>query len=476
MPLLDAMLPPAQAAIADEGLGEAAPDVPQTILETIHETRPEPDQSHAHLPTPPRPTTSAQIPPVFDQGHTSDPNIDSFSGAHASDPDLFTSTTVEDEPLGGSFQTTPPRSTPVPPVGPTSGGAEDLATLTALSSLVSELVQKVSILETDLKAHKLLFKDVVPKLVKRVKALEVKLNTKKRKVVLSDSNQEDSGDPNVDLDALNALASAAVTVDSTKSPGGPSKNPVACSYDPTSDVPTTEVPSTEFPTDVPSDGAPIGPSTISPGSTTVPTSSSVPAGSIIPDGTTPATPSSPIRDAIKGKGVAVEELTPPHDKTFTQLEEERLGWEAAQRLQAQELADFEKQSAAIRVVALIAERRRAFVAQRFQEKRNKPMTYALQKAYMRTFVKNQSTTIYTTGWTMKYVKSLSDEQLKSEFEKIRTAIADLQSLNIRRTLKRAGEDLEHDVSKKPKPTEVPKSSPPDVPHQQATNVPPVDPP
>ncbi|GJZ02768.1 hypothetical protein Tco_0520729 [Tanacetum coccineum] len=342
MPLLAAMLPPAQAAIADEGTGEAAPDVPQTIPETIQETRPEPDQSQEHLPTPPRPTTSDQIPPVFEQGHTSDPNIASFSGAHESDPDLFTSTNVEDETLGGSFHTTPPRSTQVPPVGPTSGGAEDLATLTALSSLVSELVQKVSTLESELKAHKLLFTDVVPKLVKKVKALEVKLKTKKRKVVLSDSDQEDGGEPDVDLDALNALANAAVTVDSTKSPGGPSKNPAACSYDPTSDVP-----STEFPTDVPSDGAPTGPSTVSPGSTTVPTSSSVPAAATIPasSGTTPETPSSPVRDARKGKGVAVEEPTPTHDKTFKQLEEERLGWEAAQRLQAQELADFEKQRA-----------------------------------------------------------------------------------------------------------------------------------
>ncbi|GJV85559.1 hypothetical protein Tco_1525457, partial [Tanacetum coccineum] len=203
---------PAQAAIADEGTGEATPDVPQTIPKTIQETRPEPDQSQEHLPTPPRPTTSDRIPPVFEQGHTSDPN-------------LFTSTNVEDETLGGSFHTTPPRSTQVPPVGPTSGGAEDLATLTALSYLVSELVQKVSTLESELKAHKLLFTDVVPKLVKKVKALEVKLKTKKRKVVLSDSDQEDGGEPDVDLDALNALDNAAVTVDSTKSPGGPSKNP-----------------------------------------------------------------------------------------------------------------------------------------------------------------------------------------------------------------------------------------------------------
>ncbi|GKG50133.1 hypothetical protein Tco_0521233, partial [Tanacetum coccineum] len=102
------------------------------------------------------------------------------------------------------------------------------------------------------------------------------------------------------MDALNALANAAVTVDSTKSPGGPSKNPAACSYVPY-DVPTTEVP-----IDVPSGVDPTGPSTVSPGSTTVPTSSSILARS----GTTTATPSSPVKDARKGKGVAVEEPTP----------------------------------------------------------------------------------------------------------------------------------------------------------------------
>ncbi|GKF24527.1 hypothetical protein Tco_0076849, partial [Tanacetum coccineum] len=124
-------------------------------------------------------------------------------------------------------------------------------------------------------------------------------------------------------------------VDSTISPGGASRNPAACSYDPTSDVPTTEVPSTDVPTtevpstavptDVPSGVAPTGPSTVSPGSTTVPTSSSIPAAETIParSGTTTATPSSPVKDARKGKGVAVEEPTPTQDKTFKQLEEER---------------------------------------------------------------------------------------------------------------------------------------------------------
>ncbi|GKE15268.1 hypothetical protein Tco_1422845, partial [Tanacetum coccineum] len=51
---------------------------------------------------------------------------------------------------------------------------------------------------------------------------------------------------------------------------------------------------------------------------------------------------------------------------------------------------------------------------------------------------NQSSTIYTTGWTMKHMKSFSDAQLKAEFDKIRTAAADLQSQNLRRSLKRPG--------------------------------------
>ncbi|GJQ89195.1 hypothetical protein Tco_0000334 [Tanacetum coccineum] len=95
--------------------------------------------------------------------------------------------------------------------------------------------------------------------------------------------------------------------------------------------------------------------------------------------------------------------------------------------------------------------------QRFKDKLNKPMTYAQQKAFMRTFVKNQSSTIYTTGWTMKHVKSFSDDQLKTEFDKIRTAAAELQSQNIRRSLKQPGADLEQASSKKSKSTEAPKS-------------------
>ncbi|GJR49536.1 hypothetical protein Tco_1400057 [Tanacetum coccineum] len=64
--------------------------------------------------------------------------------------------------------------------------------------------------------------------------MEVKLKTKKRKVVVSDSDQEEGGEQDVDLDALLALANAVVIVDSNIPPGGASS-----SHIPT-DIPTGE--------------------------------------------------------------------------------------------------------------------------------------------------------------------------------------------------------------------------------------------
>ncbi|GJU78825.1 putative ribonuclease H-like domain-containing protein [Tanacetum coccineum] len=299
MPLLAAMLSQAQAG---EGAGVAAQAVPPPIPETIPETRPEPDQPQDHLSTPPRQQTSDPIAPVFEHGQSSDPNIASFSRAHDPDDEPFTSTNVEDEPLGGSFHASPPRSTQAPPTGHTSGGAEDLITLTALSSVVSTLVQKVNSLETELKAHKKLFKDVVGKLVKKVKAMEAKLKPKKRKVVVSDSDQDEGGEQTVDLDALIALANAAVTVDSNIPPGGASNNPAASSH---------------IPTDVPTGGD-----------------------------FAPAHSTSPSRDPFKRKGIA-KPSSHVSEKTKKQLADERPSEIEAARLEALERERSEKEKAEI---------------------------------------------------------------------------------------------------------------------------------
>ncbi|GJR27631.1 hypothetical protein Tco_1103863 [Tanacetum coccineum] len=161
--------------------------------------------------------TSDPIAQVFEHGQSSDPDIASFSQVQETNDAPFTSTNMDDEPLGCSFHAFSPGPLKLP-------------------------CRMYNSFGTKLKAHKQLFKDVVGKLVKQVKAMEVKLKIKKRKVVVSDSNKEDGGEQDVDSDALHVLANAAVTVDSTKSPGGASSNPAACSYDPTTDVPT-DVPS-----------------------------------------------------------------------------------------------------------------------------------------------------------------------------------------------------------------------------------------
>ncbi|GJZ65740.1 hypothetical protein Tco_0622436 [Tanacetum coccineum] len=230
MPLLAKCFPPVKLQLQVKSLGEVPPSNIRDYTETISNLI-----LHVHESSPPNNTDTS------------------------SDPD---------ETMGGSFHTSPPRSTQAPPAGTTSDGAEALDKLTALSSLVSTLVQKVNTQESELKAHKLLFKEVVGKLVKRVKLLEDKLKA---------------------------------------------------DIPPSSSIPTDEFAGGS---DVPA-GATTGPSTVSPSSTTVPTPSSVPAAETIPagSGTTPESPSSPVRDARKGKGVAVDEPTPTQDKTFKQLEE-----------------------------------------------------------------------------------------------------------------------------------------------------------
>ncbi|GJV43706.1 hypothetical protein Tco_1428242 [Tanacetum coccineum] len=298
--------------------------------------------------TAPRPTTTTASTLENEQGHSSDPNPASSSRPPAYEPAQFTSTHVEDDTMGGSFDISPPRTTQAPP--------------------------EVDTQASDIKAHKLMFKEVVGKLVKKVKVLEDKIKGRKRKFVLTDSDKEE--DAELDMDPLIKLAQAAATAaaDSTFAGGS----------------------------DVPADATP-GPS------------------------------ADPFN---KGKSPLMEEDPPVKERSFRQREEDRLGEEATKRLYEEEKAELEREreemqrkrqqdvlnlakyytdsywndimgqvhanqgltadllgpdvtddNFAERMVALIAKRRREFAAQRFQDKLNKHMTFAQQKAYMRTFVK-----------------------------------------------------------------------------------------
>nr|GEW32329.1 xylulose kinase-1 [Tanacetum cinerariifolium] len=400
------MYPGFLQAILGEGTGVAAQAVPQHM--------PTPDQPQDHLSTPLRQQTSDPNALVFEHGQCSDLNTASFSRSHETDVGPFTN--VEDKPLGASFHMSPPRSTQAPPAGQPSGDEKDPITLTALSSVVSTLVQK----------------------------------TKKRKMVVSDPDQEDEGKKDVDLDALRALANAAVTVDSNIPPGGAS-------------------------------AIPTGGSDVSTGDFVVPTGAST----------------------VLASSSSVHANVPP-SVAPAGMEEDRLGEEAAKRLHDEEQAQVDRQRAELqrkrqqevidsamyynkadsihimaqveanaslsktllgddvsednfpaRMAVLIKRKKQALAEKLAKERRNRPMTQAQQRAYMRQYVKNQSSVVYTTGWSMAYVKSFTDDQLKEEFEKIRKVHSNSQIQAFSKTLNRTGPVLKEPSSKRQKSIEAP---------------------
>ncbi|GJV32020.1 putative ribonuclease H-like domain-containing protein [Tanacetum coccineum] len=390
----------AQPAIAGESSGEAEPSVPPNVPKTVTETV----HSHEQVSTPPRPAPTNTDAQVNEQGPFSDPNFESTSTqAHDSIPDPDPSTNVEDESLGGTFFATPPRSNAAPPKGTTSKGAADPINLTALCTLVCEQGKKIENLESELQAHKLLFKEVMGKLVKRVKFLESKLKARGRKVFVSESDTEEAEEQ--DVDPLIKLAKASSRGGATNVPTGPSF---------------------EFAVD-------------------------------------------PFN---KGKSPMIEEDPPIKPRSF------RDNWEGGKQiwgtyyycnLLCWSLKLLKKTCQ--REFKVIAERRKQFEKQRFIEKRNKPMTYAQQKDFMRTYVKNQSSVIYSTGWTLKHVKSFTDATLQEEFNKIRHAVENLQTQILRRSIKRPGADLDQPTSKKSKSNEAQHTSVPPASNPSTAGVP-----
>ncbi|GJZ12071.1 hypothetical protein Tco_0546830 [Tanacetum coccineum] len=350
--LLAVIASPAQAAIAYEGTGEVATDVPQTIPETIQETRPEPDHSQGYQPIPPRTTTTDQIPLVFEQGHTSDPNIASFSGAHESDPDL-------------------------------------------------------SLPQDSFSAQQLFIKKWWVHWFKKDKSLELKLNTRSRKVVMSESDTEEEEEQ--DVDPLIKLAKAAAASDAhvNVSPGADmSHSPPH----PTSDVPTIEVSYQK---------------------------STLLVLLLVYYNLKLIHHLSEMQEWEKV--VAVKEAYSNLEKTFMKWKEERLDANFArqmsqdfemtkdQRKRQQEVLAFAANYSCIwrTSIWLVFKQIQTYLPQflglNFLMMILQPGWLSWQ--YLRTYVKNQGPAVYSTGWTMVQVRKLSPEQLQEEFDKIQRAIA-----------------------------------------------------
>nr|GFA16148.1 hypothetical protein [Tanacetum cinerariifolium] len=499
MPLLPAMLLQAQAG---EGAEVAAQDVPHTV--------PARDQSLTYFPTYSRPQSPNHVAPVLEHVHSS-AQPETAAGSFP---------TTKDAPLGGDFHPSPLWSSHAPPVGQPSGGEEDPITLTTLSYVVSTLVQKVHSLKAEPHDHKKLFKDVVGKLVKKVKSLEVKLKTKKRKLVFNDSDPEDITTHDIDLDALRALVNAAVAADSdipssntshvpAASPCAPPTGPFGISEG--SLVPSA-IPSGAFSVAPGASGVasgtskvPTAPSAIlpgasgvSPGPSVTPTAAlAVPAESPKFPADSPKVPADspnvPAGASSKGKSPMIGEDIPVTARERAEGKRKRQhevlesakfyneddwlnirGQVEANASLSQTLLgdDVNEDNFPARMAALIKKKRQALDKQLFKERHNRSLTLAQQKAYMQQYVKNQSSAIYNTSWTMAYVKSFSDEQLLREFEKIHKVQSQSQIQAFSRTLKRPGFMLEEPPTKKPKSPEAPTLSMPEVPISHAVTLPP----
>ncbi|GJW25852.1 putative ribonuclease H-like domain-containing protein [Tanacetum coccineum] len=161
VPLLPVML---AGAAEDQGEGSAIPAEPQ------------------HTPTDPGPTFTH----VADEATT--------TGVRVGTEGATTTTSGLDAGLdSGNIHESPLRSHEAPlHEGHTSGSAEDNLQLKELMVLVPKLVTRIANLEKELHQTKTTYGKAVLTLVERVKSLEVALKRKTKKVVVSDSEDEET--------------------------------------------------------------------------------------------------------------------------------------------------------------------------------------------------------------------------------------------------------------------------------------------
>nr|GEY33306.1 hypothetical protein [Tanacetum cinerariifolium] len=269
----------------------------------------------------------------------------------------------DDDTGGGSFHESPPSPPP--------------ATLT----------HKKATLEAKLKATKILYRDTVVLFSKRIKKLESKLKTKKRKLVLSDSENEEEARQSQELDALLHLANAAL-------------------HDPNAAIPAASLDSAGV---LDSAGGVVFAGGADSASGLTSTGILVAAGPTIS-----AEPSSPIRDHAKGKAV-----TTPSSPEWIGLVDQVC---ANPTLSAELLgADVSEDTFSVRMVEMMNQRRKAIAEMKAKAKRDKPMTPAQQKESMRTF---------------------------NIYDKIHRAVNLATAKDHHQHLKRSGETLEYLDSKK----------------------------
>ncbi|GKB35586.1 hypothetical protein Tco_0880528 [Tanacetum coccineum] len=196
VPLLPAML---AGAAEDQGKGSAIPADPYPTP-----SAPVPSISQPPLPSTTEPSHSSPLRPL-DRQDTKIPQSQGPTITHVVDEATTTRVGVETERAtttssgldagldSGNIHESPLRSNEAPlHEGHTSGSVEDNFQLKELMVLVPKLVTRIDNLEKELHHTKNTYRKAVLTLVERVKSLEVDLKRKIKKVVVSDSEDEET--------------------------------------------------------------------------------------------------------------------------------------------------------------------------------------------------------------------------------------------------------------------------------------------
>ncbi|GJS03328.1 hypothetical protein Tco_0319836 [Tanacetum coccineum] len=111
--------------------------------------------------------------------------------------------------------------------------------------------------------------------------------------------------------------------------------------------------------------------------------------------------------------------------------------ELAQKLQAEERGIFSEVEKARLLVEMINEKKRLFAQQRAEQRRNKPMTQAQQRTYMCNYIKNMG------SHTLQQLKKLSFDEIKELFETTMKRVKDFVPMENTDELKEEEEYDDH---------------------------------
>ncbi|GJZ77332.1 hypothetical protein Tco_0642004 [Tanacetum coccineum] len=325
----------------------------------------------------------------------------------------------------------------------------------------SQLMARIDDLEKQLKETKQTFRKAILTLVERVKSLEVALKRKTKRVLLSDSEEEETeaqGRKTHDLDPLVSLVQELVTPSKTVNAleeeqsvdkGKRYKRRKSSKESAGTGLDFEEVKSAFEEVNTGGIKVSAGIEEINAGSLDVNTGSDP----VTTDSIRVSVPS-PDRGRREGKAPMTEEETQASKKTKEQILQEEAGLAEAIRAKLEANAELKEsmlgkdltvEDYAKRMVELVNQRRKHFIKERARAKRNKPMTQTQLGNYMSNFLKNQGT------WKLTQLKKLNFEEVRAEFEKLVKQLDTYVPINFEATkesLKRFGEELQNKTAKK----------------------------